>query len=79
MNESILADALTGSLSIPMKWLSLAGSTAIYNKMTKIITFKMESKSNKRLNKTSFAQILQLPLEVSFEVPTDEQGLQMFS
>ncbi|CAI9282102.1 unnamed protein product [Lactuca saligna] len=79
MNDSILAHTLTNSFSIIMKWLSIPGSMAIYNKTMKIVTFKMELKGDKRLNKKQFAQILQLSSEGSFEVPMNDQVLQVFN
>lgn len=62
INASILAHALTTSFSIPMKWLSLIGSTVIYNNTMDIITFQVESKGNKRLNKKKFTQILSITI-----------------
>ncbi|CAH1427764.1 unnamed protein product [Lactuca virosa] len=64
INNSILTHALMTFFAILMKRLSLVGSTVMFNKTTEIITFQMESKRNKRLNKKQFAQILQLPTKM---------------
>lgn len=75
LNDSALAHALSSSFAIPMHWLLLACSTTVYNKNIEVVTFQMESKGTKRLLKNQFAQILQLPSEGTFEVPSCDQVL----
>lgn len=78
INDSILTHSLTTSFVVPMKWLSLAASTTLYNKSMGIITFKMESNKSKWLNK-DFAQILKLPSDGVFEEVMSEQVLHMLN
>lgn len=79
MKDSCLAHALSASFSIPMKQLSIVGSTDMYNKKTQIITFQLESQKIKRLNKKFISQILKLLFEGQFEVFTNEKVLHMFN
>lgn len=56
LNEFVLHHALSTSFAIPMKWLSLAYTTTVYNKSMEVITFQMESKGKKNLSKKQFSQ-----------------------
>ncbi|CAH1435831.1 unnamed protein product [Lactuca virosa] len=49
MNDSILTHALTASFAIPMKWLYLVASTAVYNRTIEIVTFQLTSSKSKQL------------------------------
>lgn len=78
-NSSVLPHTLTTSFSIPMKWLSLACSTAVYIKDCELITFQMETKSKRNLTKKQFTQILQLESGGPFETMTPNQVLSMLN
>lgn len=49
LNTYVLSFALYGSFSILMQWLSLAASTTVYNKTTKVVTSHISSSKTKNL------------------------------
>lgn len=51
LNNYVLSFALSGSFTILMKWLSLVASMAVFNKPTKVVTFKISSSKTKNLTK----------------------------
>lgn len=68
----VLSTLMFSSFSIPMSWLSLAGSTTIYNKAMKLVTFQLTSDKKFKLTNKLFAQTLNLPTVDNFyEVSND--------
>lgn len=62
-----------------MKWLTLAYSTALYNKDRDLITFQMETKGKQNLTKKQFTRILMLKSHGSFETLAFDQVLAMLN
>ena len=59
-NNFVLSTALSSSFAIPMEWLLIVGSTIVFNKTTKVVTFQHLNSNTKKLTRKKFAQILKL-------------------
>ena len=79
LEHSGLATAMFNVFDIQMSWLSMAGSTAYYNKDTDVITFNLVNEKRVRLTKKMFTQILAIPNSSPFFQPTCAQILFMFN
>ncbi|CAI9303324.1 unnamed protein product [Lactuca saligna] len=60
LNHSILSMVTSSSFSITMTWLSLASSTAMFNKPSQVVMLQLTNEKLYRLTKKQFAQILKL-------------------
>lgn len=73
LNNFDLSTSLSSSFPVPMSWISFAGSTAVFNKSTKFITFQLKNSNMRKLTRKNFAQIMKLPVSgTSYEVSTDQ-------
>ena len=61
LKHSVLSKAMFNSFSVPVSWLSQAGSTATYNKASDTITFHLINEKKVRLSQRLFFQILDIP------------------
>ena len=61
LKHSVLSKAMFNSFSVPVSWLSQAGSTATYNKASDTITFHLINDKKVRLSQRLFCQILDIP------------------
>ena len=61
-----------------MELLSFAGSTAVFNKTTKVVTFHLMNLKSMKLNQKQFSQILQLPTFGTFYEVMNDQVIYMF-
>ncbi|CAH1451349.1 unnamed protein product [Lactuca virosa] len=78
LNNSVLSFALSTSFVIPMEWLSLAASTAVFNKINKVVMFQLTNSKSNNLTRKQFAQILRLPTSGTFYEVTNDQVIHMF-
>lgn len=62
-----------------MAWLSLARSTTVFNKTTKVVTFQQTNEKMYKITKRQFAQILNLLNTGPFYEVTIEQIVHMFN
>lgn len=67
------------SFFVSMSWLSLAGSTAVYNKTIKVVTFQLINDMKFKLTKKLFAHILNIPNVEPFYEVSYEQVIHMFN
>lgn len=65
-NYSVLSTIMSYSFSVPMTWLSLADSMAVFNKTMKVVTFYLMNDKLYKLTKRQFAQIMMLSYTGSF-------------
>ena len=72
LNHSVLSTVMTSSFSVPMSWLSLAGSAVVFNKTSKIVTSKLTNEKKYKLSKKHFAQIMKIPNVGPFYEVTNE-------
>ncbi|CAH1412368.1 unnamed protein product [Lactuca virosa] len=66
INNSVLSTALYSSLTVPMMWISLASSTAIFNKTTQVVTFQLRNSKTVKLTRKNFPQLLMLLVSGTF-------------
>lgn len=67
------------SLSVPMRWLSLAASMTVFNKSYKVVTFQLMNYKKYKLTKKQFARILKTPNTGQFYEVTNEQVVHTFN
>ena len=79
LQNSSLSMAMFSSFSMPMTWLSLASSTAVYSKTMKVVTFQLINDKKFKLTMKLFAQILNIPTVERFYEVSNEQVLHMFN
>ncbi|CAH1413225.1 unnamed protein product [Lactuca virosa] len=79
LNSTVLSFFLSSSFAICMEWLSLAASTAVFNKTTKVVTFQLTNSKSKKLTQKYFAQILRLTTSCTFYKVTNDQVIHMFN
>lgn len=79
LNHSVLSMVMSSSFSVPMTWLSLVGSTLVFNKITKVVTFQLTNEKKYMLTKKQFAQIKKLPVTGRFYEVTVEQVVSMMN
>lgn len=79
LQHSGLAIKMFNSFPVPMSWLSIAGSTASYCKVTNAITFHLVSDKKVPLTKKIFTQILEIPNSPPFYKPSNIQIVYMFN
>ena len=79
LNHYVLSTVMSSSLSVPMTWLSLARSTTVFNKTTKVVKFQLTYKKLQKLTKRQFAQIMKLLYTGPFYEVTNEQVVYMFN
>lgn len=79
LNNSVLSTMTSSSFSVPITWLSLAGSTIVFNKTNKLVTFQRTNDKFYNLTKRKFAQILKLPNTGPFYEVTNEQVAHKFN
>lgn len=59
--------------------LSLAASTTVFNKTTKVLTFQISSSKMKKFTRKQFAKILKLPTLGNFYEVSSDQVIHMFN
>ena len=74
-----LATAMFNAFDVPMSWLSMAGSTATYNKALDVVTFNLVNDKWFRLTNRMFAQILEIPNSPPFYKVSTDQIIFMFN
>lgn len=79
LNHSVLSTTMSASFYIPMAWLSLVGSTVVYNMTVKVVTFQMATEKRFTLTRKVFAQILKLTNVGPFHEVSNEQMFHMFN
>lgn len=79
LNHSVLSTVMSSYFAVLMTWLSLAGSIAVFNKTTKVVTFQHTNKKKYKLSKKQFAQILNIPNVEPFYEVMNEQVVHMFN
>ena len=79
LKSVVFSTAMFNSFDVPMSWLSLAGSTATYNKTMLIVTFQLTNDKKFRLSKKLFAKILNIPNTEPFIKVMNEQVIHMFN
>ncbi|CAI9277902.1 unnamed protein product [Lactuca saligna] len=60
LKHFVLSMVMSSAFSVPMTWLSLVGSTLVFNKITKVVTFQLTNEKKYKLTKRQFAQIMKL-------------------
>ena len=79
LKSSVLSTAMFSSFSLPMSWLSLSCSMAVYSKAVNMVTFQLTSDKKFKLTKNLFLQILNIPIVETFYEVLNEQVLHMFN
>ena len=79
LQHSVLDATMFNSFEVPMTWLSMASSTASYNKATDVITFNRVNEKRIRLTKKTFTQIVEIPNSTPLFQPSSAQILFMFN
>ncbi|CAH1435711.1 unnamed protein product [Lactuca virosa] len=78
-NNSVLSTTFSSLFVVSMEWLSLTGSTVVFNKTTKVVTFQLMNLKIKKLTRKQFAQIMKLPVSGTFYEVSTDQVLHMFN
>lgn len=79
INHSVLSTVMYSSFFVPMTCLSLTGSTNVFNKMTKVVTFQLTNDKPYKVTKRQFAPIVKLSYSGSFYEVTNEHIAYMFN
>ena len=79
LRHSVLSTAMFSSFEVPMSWLSMAGSTASYNKTLDTVTFNLINCKKFFLTKKFFFKTLAIPNSPHFYKVTNEQVLHIFN
>lgn len=79
LNHSFISTVMTSSFLVPMTWLSLADSTAVFNKTSKVVTFWLTNDKKYKLTKRQLSHILNIPNVGPFYKVTNEQMVHMFN
>lgn len=62
LKSSVMSKAIFSSFSVPMSWLSQAGSTATYNKAFDVITFNLVNHIRSDCPRNSFVKFLKFQI-----------------
>lgn len=62
-----------------MEWISIAASTTLFDKTTKVVTFQLSYSKIKMLTRKQFSHIMKLPVSGTFYEVTDDQVGYMFN
>ena len=79
LKHSVLYTTMFNSFSVPLYWISLAGSTAMYIKALDVITFHLMNDNKLCLSKKLFCQILEVPNSPPYCVLSNDQFIHMFN
>lgn len=79
LQNLVLSTAMFRSFAVPLTWLKLVGSTAIYSKTMQIVTFQLTNGKKLRLSKKLFSQILNIPNVEPFSKVNNAQIIHMFN
>lgn len=79
LNYFVLSIVMTYSFSVPITWLSLAGSMKMFNKTTKVVTFQLMNDKLHKLTKWLFAQIMKLSYTGPFYEVTNKKVIYIFN